>query len=223
MKTPISLAALAFAVGSVQAATPIPILNAGFEDVSDAIGRGNWQTINDWTEEPGPAASNTVYVDDNGTAWVPEASRTLYFGPGAVHQDLAHNWSIGDSFTLEMIAMNPTWHANQGNTFKVQLRQASDDTVLWDSGDQDVSATVAAGPTYTGTGHIFSWNFDASAFVTGSAGEQINIRIAHVSGGAVYADNVSLVVDSAVAAVPEPSTTALLGLGGLALVFRRRK
>jgi len=170
--------------------TVINILNAGFENVSNAATNGNWHDMDDWTqEESGPQ----VYVDDNGTGWVPEPSRTLYFGPGAVHQNLNHNWSPSNVFTLGLIAMNPRW-SDSNNTFKVQLRQASDDTVLWDSGDQNVGGTVTttAPATYTGTGHVFSWSIDASTFTAGVEGEQINIRIAHVSGGPVYADDISL-------------------------------
>ena len=189
---------LAAAMGSLALiATPtmaeeIAIANAGFEDVSNFCCRGNWHDMDDWIQED----EGTVYVDDNGTGWVPEASRTLYFGPGAVHQDLDHNWSASDVYTLGLIAMNPTW-SDDNNTFKVQLRQASDDTVLWDSGDQNVGGTVTAGPAYSGTGHLFSWAIDAGTFTAGTAGEQINIRIVHVSGGPVYADNVSLEVSGA--------------------------
>ena len=205
-----AVAGLAFTAPSAMAVT---ILNAGFENSDTGIGNGNNTNIDDWTEDVGNA-----YVDTNGTSWVPEASDTLYIGSASVNQDLGHNWQATDSFTVGLIAMNPTWSDNN-NTFKVQLRQASDDVVLWDSGDQNVSGTVGAGPAYTGTGHIFSWNFDASAFVTGSAGEQINIRIEAVSSTPVYADNVTLDVST----IPEPSAAALLGLGGLALLRRRRK
>jgi len=110
-----------------------------------------------------------------------------------VNQDLSHNWSSSNVFTLCLIAMNPGWSDNN-NTFKVQLRQASDDTVLWDSGDQNVGGTVTTtGPaTYTGAGHLLIWTIDASTFTAGTENEQINIRIAHVSGGPVYADDISL-------------------------------
>ncbi len=209
-----ALAGLALAAGAAHAATPITILNAGFENSSTSIGNGNNTDIADWTEDVGDA-----FVDMNGTTWVPEASDTLYIGSASVNQDLSHNWSATDSFTLDLIAMNPRWSGGAAGV-RVQLRQASDDVVLWDSGLVDVSGTVTttAPATYTGTGHELSWNIDASTFITGSAGEQINVRIA-AEAGTVYADNVSLSFDT----VPEPSTTALLGLGGLALILRRRK
>ncbi len=194
-------------------ATVININNAGFETSSTGIGNGNNTDIDDWTEDVGDA-----YVDMNGTLWVPEASDTLYIGSASVNQDLSHNWSATDSFTVGLIAMNPRWFGGTAE-LRVQLRQASDDAVLWDSGLVDVTGTVTttAPATYTGTGHDLSWNIDASTFVTGSAGEQINIRIENVTG-TVYADNVSLSVDT----IPEPSSAALLGLAGLALLRRRR-
>ena len=206
-----ALAGLALAAGAAHAATPITILNAGFENSSTSIGNGNNTDIADWTEDTGNA-----FVDTGG-GWVPSGSDMLYIGSAAVNQDLSHNWSASDSFTLDMIAMNPAWSGGAAGV-RVQLRQASDDAVLWDSGLVDVSGTVVAGPAYSGTGHELSWNIDASTFVTGSAGEQINVRIA-AEAGTVYADNVSLSFDT----VPEPTTTALLGLGGLALILRRRK
>lgn len=43
------------------------------------------------------------------------------------------------------------------------------------------------------------------------------------TGNHTAIDNLSINGDVVVAAIPEPTTTALLGLGGLALIFRRRK
>jgi hypothetical protein len=206
-----ALAGLALATGAAHAATPITILNAGFENSSNSIGNGNNTDIDDWSEDVGDA-----YVDTGGS-WTPETTDMLYISSASVNQDLSHNWSASDSFTLGIIAMNPSWNTGAAG-LRVQLRQASDGTVLWDSGLVDVSGTVVAGPAYSGTGHELSWNIDASTFA-GMGGvelSQINVRIAAESG-TVYADNVSLDL------VPEPSTTALLGLGGLALILRRRK
>ncbi len=48
-------------------------------------------------------------------------------------------------------------------------------------------------------------------------GQEIRLVFIPTSGNQVGIDNISL------DAVPEPTTTALLGLGGLALILRRRK
>lgn len=185
----------------------ININNAGFEDASGDGGNGYLSTLADWTEEESGDSYTGVFVDNNGNLHVPEASRTLCLqGPGtaAVNQNLNRNWSSSDIFTLDMIAMNPRWW-DGNNTFIVELRQA-DGTVLWDSGNQNVGGTVTttSPATYTGTGHIFSWDIDASTFAGAGVVEnsQLNVRIAYVSGGPVFADNVSLSV------VYEPSSAA---------------
>jgi hypothetical protein len=210
-----ALAGLALAAGSAHAATAITILNAGFENSGGGpAGGGTPAVVDDWTEETGSGE----FLDNAGTTNKPDADSVLYLNTttAAVNQDLGHNWSLSDSFTLDIIGHNPNW--DQTGTFKVQLRQ-TDDTILWDSGDLNVDNTVV-GASYTGTGHIFNWTFDASAFSGAGVleGEQLNIRIASVTN-TTYIDDVSLSFDT----VPEPSTTALLGLGGLALILRRRK
>lgn len=52
--------------------------------------------------------------------------------------------------------------------------------------------------------------------------DETSFSITHVSGGTWQVDNFDFTVD-VTAVVPEPSSTALLGLGGLALILRRRK
>ncbi|NQT40775.1 MAG: PEP-CTERM sorting domain-containing protein [Planctomycetes bacterium] len=192
----------------------ININNAGFEDASGAASGGNLATPADWTEEdPG-----NVYVDNNGLSWSPEADRNLYFngGTAAVNQDLSHNWSSGDTYTLGMVGQNPGWDTTAPHEFKVQLREA-DGTVLWESGDLSVTGTVAPGspPTYTGTGHIFSWDIDASTFTSVSGaieGLPLNIRIANVSAP-TYLDDVSLDLTTAGTPPPPPPTPVAISFG----------
>lgn len=45
----------------------------------------------------------------------------------------------------------------------------------------------------------------------------------HVSGGSWQVNDYDLAIDVVAVPVPEPSSTALLGLGGIALILRRRK
>ena len=62
---------------------------------------------------------------------------------------------------------------------------------------------------------------DGNGFTAPSGiGQTVN-GISNPNLGRSYAFEIN--VEPLVAAIPEPSTTALLGLGGLALVFRRRK
>ncbi|MDG0993874.1 MAG: PEP-CTERM sorting domain-containing protein [Akkermansiaceae bacterium] len=213
-----ALAGLALAAGAAHAATPITILNAGFDLAADGSAgppAHNGTAVYGWNQSGVAGAERT----DTASGPTGDTDPELYFYlGGSIDQTVSSAWTSGDTFTLGMIAHNATWGTT--GVMRVQLRLASDDTVLWDSGAVDVSGTVSGG-AYTGTGHIYSWDIEASTFTAGTDGDDLNIRIAHE--GALntypYIDDVSLSFD----AVPEPSTTALFGLGGLALILRRRK
>ena len=192
-----ALAGLALAAGSAHAATPIPILNGDFA----ADNGGDWTVVPSWNEGA------------NSWTYTPAGNQLLYFNTGGkVDQDLSHNWSSSDTFTLSLSGQDPNW-GGTGEAFSVQLRQ-TDGPVLWDSGSVVVDGLIA--------GQVFSWSsIDASTFagVDVLENSQLNIQIQGTAGGSVFVDDVSLSVDT----VPEPSSAALLGLGGLALILRRRK
>ena len=176
--------------------TRIAIANSGFEDASDPATHGNLGTVVGWTEEN--AAS--VFIDDNGRSWQPDRDRPLYLsgGAAAVNQNLNHNWSSSDTYTLGLIGFEPQFRADgAGDAFRVQLRQA-DGTVLWDSGSQSLDGTVkgdAGNVSYTGSGHVFRWTIDATTFVGASVveGSPLNLRIA-CADGVAYLDDVWLAV-----------------------------
>ena len=169
------------------------------------------------------AGNNTPFVDPGGD-WT--TSGVIYhyndnnfgtgnyvyvWGAGSVNQDVSDPWTTTSTIDISLTAAMTTWGSGSGSVL-VELRKASDDTVLWDN--------TTAGLT-PGTVSPLSWSIDASTLAA-TAGEDLNLNITANGLGTAF-DDVFLEVNTAVAAVPEPSTTALLGLGGLALVFRRRK
>ena len=191
-----ALAGLALAAGSAHAVTTIPILNGDFA----ADNGGDWTVVPSWNS---PTAAAWTYS--------PAGNQLLYFNAsGKVDQDLSHNWSSSDTFTLSLTGQELSW-SGTGEAFSVQLRQ-TDGTVLWDSGSTSVDGMAAGTP--------FSWTIDASIdfLAGGTEGQQLNIQLQGTVASS-FLDDVSLSVDT----VPEPTTTALLGLGGLALILRRRK
>jgi hypothetical protein len=88
--------------------------------------------------------------------------------------------------------------------------------------DQSTQPAVSAGPSFT-TNYIgqraHDYNFITLDTVTVTEGGSITVTIDNSNTASLIAmDTVGIT-----AAVPEPTTTALLGLGGLALILRRRK
>lgn len=106
--------------------------------------------------------------------------------------------------------------------FNLQLVNLTDNTVLAETGNTVYralpSTTIGdlSENTLHGTQEVFL-NFTAGA---SDAGDQLGIRITENANSAsrdVLLDRISAT------SVPEPSSTALLGLGSLALVLRRTR
>ncbi len=183
---------LALAVLTLQAsAASITIVNGDFEygNNGDSPPPHNTEIVDDWDQETGGRI-------DNNNSYKPasDPGPCLILGAGyALNQDLVYNWSASETFTLGIIGQNPTW-SGATTKFTVQLREA-DGTVLWDSGELDVTGTVnTSTKLYTGTGHIFSWGLDGSTFVGvpgAAAGSPLNIRLVGVAGSP-YLDDVTL-------------------------------
>jgi hypothetical protein len=197
----VALGIMGLTAGPVGAAS-ITIANPGFEHGNNGQTPPphNTQVVDNWDQETGG-----IYIDNRNDYKPPtDPGPCLYFGAGrALNQDLSYNWSARETFTFGIIGQNPTWSG--GTTkFRVELRE-TDGTVLWDSGELDVTGTVNTGTKlYTGTDHIFSWDIDGSTFVGvpgRAAGSQLNIRLIGVAGSP-YLDDLTLSTDLADTTAP---------------------
>jgi hypothetical protein len=134
--------------------------------------------------------------DDSGQFWLAVASLT---GTSNGDKVAAGDYTI--DFTYD-------YHAGSGQNLVVDVL-ALDDTPL---GTKDFGSVDANnGPA--------SVAFSVSSGST-AIGQDFKLRFSNTGGGYMMFDNIT---GDFTAAVPEPSTTALLGLGGLALILRRRK
>ena len=88
--------------------------------------------------------------------------------------------------------------------------------------DQSTQPSVSAGPSFT-TNYVgqraHDYNFITIDSVTVAEGGSITVTIDNSN----TASNIAMDTVGITATIPEPTTTALLGLGGLALILRRRK
>ncbi len=92
----------------------------------------------------------------------------------------------------------------------------------WLADPYDMTISIGgASDTHTGTGVVTATN-NSFTFTAGAATETLSVAFNHTNGGTRSGFNTTNFTVAPVP-VPEPSSAALLGLGGLALILRRRK
>jgi len=205
-----AMAGIALATSSASQAAVITTMSAtggtrffsdARDDPANLIGPGitevNPSDVTTWTHE-----NSTWSAAPNGHWFSSEGSTPF------VEFDLGGTYTVSDAHIWNY---NGAPDINSWNAVGITLIFSEDATFgNPDDSSQNLTLSSASGlTTYTG-----------EHFTLTSVADVTNIRLEITSTGGSSITGLSEVRFSA---VPEPSTTALLGLGGLALIFRRRK
>jgi len=214
------------ATSSVNAATTILI---DYDGTADSLGAHNAEVNKGGFT--GLTSTNYAPWESIGTLAVQLSSNLAFSGGGVNYAannnggtriiaiDTGHTIASGDSFNLGF-KWRDAYQWRNIDTVSLNLYYTNDDTV----GGTATDIAVLDSGSRTNTG---AWEDESATGLTfndaTADGKKLFLKIVAHSTGNRYArvDNVFLDVTSA--PVPEPSSAALLGLGGIALILRRRK
>lgn len=165
-------------------------------------------------------------------------SNDLTYGPGGGAYPAAPGYTAGDHAMFTNTTTTDATISLTNNTggsyiitgFAVDMASNS-------AGNATLGGITAGGVAVTGLGSVtytalgsagsnvnyddLSWNFtvaNGGAGVTLANGQTLTFSLGRSANVATSYDNIAFIGQ-----IPEPSSTALLGLGGLALVLRRRR
>jgi hypothetical protein len=158
----------------------------------------------------------------------PNQALNFEWGNSYAAYDTTQTWSSADAYQVTMNATENNWSNASVRTIGIRIREVETNTVLY-TAQLDLAEYDAA---HAGTGDFWAANqfltfdFDAGDFAGGTEGNTLEFGVTNIdnTGGpdnrGASVDNITF---SLANPIPEPATTALLGLGGLALILRRRK
>lgn len=211
------------------------------------VGQANAAIIANWTFEvsvPATAGPHNAEVGSGEASGFHADSSVVYSNPsgnGSLESFSSNFWSVGDyyQFKVSTIGMNSiklTFDQASSNTGPrdFQVQYSNDGTTFNNFGSvYTVLANASPNPTWNTTtpSSLYTNVFDLSSVTALDNQASIWIRLTDVStvsanGGTVATggtDRVDNVIIEGTAAVPEPASLAVLGIGAAALLRRRRK
>ena len=214
MKKTITFAAFAVLAVSANAAT-VTVINGDFELGANPDATG-WVT----TAGAGANSPPSTYVEV-----------VAGYGTGRnVHLKSDGGNSIAQTITLsDEGAVDATTYSDFVVSLDYGQRQNGTDSniriALWNTTtDTELAGAdqVITGATETWTAGVYNLSYDSTAQ---TSGDVLEFRVTNLDpdlGGNAW-QNTASIDNVSITAVPEPSAAALLGLGGIALILRRRK
>lgn len=153
------------------------------------------------------ASGDTVYLSRNHNLAAPRTNAQLGY---------SFTFTTNTSFDLDELVVASTHTTNTG----IQDQAFASDLVISLSGGTLGSAvTQTINEDYAAEDGYHDVTFDLTGTTIGAGTYTLQVHQSNMPGGGAYASYNGITLTS----VPEPSSTALLGLGGLALIMRRRK
>ncbi|MFC4993590.1 PEP-CTERM sorting domain-containing protein [Rubritalea tangerina] len=170
--------------------------------------------------------ATATWTINSGVTVTGDGTERYYLGRNNVGaNDVPANWIVNGGGTLEIV----------GTTFRLGHQGTSEVGTLTIQGGSSVLMTAEQASVQQqkegsfialeGVGSTFQWygTWDAVNNEVESAGGSGNHIPLSASGGTLSISSADGFTTATVVAVPEPSASALVGLGGMALILRRRK
>ena len=241
----IAAATAGLALTAISATAATTILSEDWQNPSVAnglrVGSTGGETNQGFTGWTFPG-NNVNRISHHGSSAAPQdglsPNQTLQFEWADAYSsyDTTHNWASDDVYNVSFNATETSWSGTSDRYIGIRIRETGGG-LLWQGhvAQPEYDAAHAGAGDVWSAAQTFSMDFSAADFGTvfqtgaGTEGTLITFEVGGVSKDLVdgssyansnrgnYVDNIEFTL------VPEPTTTALLGLGGLALILRRRK